>query len=125
MEWEVFYYRDEKGREPVREYIDKERMKDQVKIFDWIDRLEKEGPNAKRPLVDYLGNEIYELRIKLSDKESRILYFFIFNKAIVLASAWNKKGKAKEKTEYKKFIIQAEKAKKDYSKRFKSIKELP
>lgn len=42
--WEVHYYKDKKGKEPVKEFIDQHRMKDQVKLFDWIARLEELGP---------------------------------------------------------------------------------
>ena len=102
-----------------------ERLKDQVKMLDWIERLEEAGPKAKRPLVEYLGKEIYELRIKLSDKESRILYFFMFENAIVLSNGWNKKGVAKKKTEYAKQIKTALKHRKEYFSKYRKLKEIP
>jgi len=38
-EWEIYYYKNKRGKEPVKDFIDDLRMKDQVKIFDWISRL--------------------------------------------------------------------------------------
>ncbi|MES0492123.1 MAG: type II toxin-antitoxin system RelE/ParE family toxin, partial [Leptospirales bacterium] len=84
-DWEIYYYKDNRGNEPVKKFIDQHRIKDQVKIFDWISRLEELGPKAVRPLVEYLGKDIYELRIKLTDTETRILYFFKFKKCMILA----------------------------------------
>jgi len=123
-DWEIYYYKNIKGEEPVREFIDKHRLKDQVKIFDWISRLEELGPNAVRPLVEYLGKDIYELRIKLSDTESRILYFFKFQNCMILADAWDKKNHAKSKTEYKKHMDIALKRKNEYDERKISKKDL-
>jgi phage-related protein len=122
--WEIYYYRNKRGKEPVKDFIDDLRMKDQVKIFDWISRLEELGPNAIRPLVEYLGDDIYELRIKLSDTESRILYFFIFKKCLILADAWNKKKEATSRTEYKKHIEIAKNCLKDYNDRINGKEEL-
>ncbi|MDH5718719.1 MAG: type II toxin-antitoxin system RelE/ParE family toxin [Spirochaetia bacterium] len=123
-EWEIFYYKDKKGNVPVHEFVESHRIKDQVKLFDWIERLGKLGPKANRPLVDYLGDNIYELRIKLSDTESRILYFYIFKNCIILTNAWNKKNKAKSKMEYNKQIEKAKKCMNDYTGRIKSKEDL-
>ena len=122
--WEIYYYKNKKGDEPVREFIESHRLKDQVKIFDWIARLEELGPNAMRPLVDYLGDKIYELRIKLSDTETRILYFYMFKDCIILADSWNKKKEASSKTEYKKHIEIAMNCLKDYETRITNKGEL-
>ena len=123
-DWEIYYYRNQKGVEPVKEFINKHRVKDQVKLFDWISRLEALGPNAARPLVDYLGDDIYELRVKLSDAESRVLYFYMFQNCIILTNAWDKKGSAKSRTEYKKHIEKAKSCKLDYDERVKNKGDL-
>jgi len=122
--WEIYYYKDKKGNIPVKEFIEKIRLKDQVKIFDWIERLGQLGPKAIRPLVEYLGDDIYELRIKLSDTETRILYFYIFKDYIILTNAWNKKKKATAKMEYKKHIEKAKNCISDYKNRIKSREDL-
>jgi hypothetical protein len=123
-DWEIYYYKDKRGKEPVKEFIDNHRLKDQVKIFDWISRLEELGPNAIRPLVEYLGDDIYELRVKLSDTELRILYFFFFKNCIILADGWNKKKVAKSKTEYKKHTEKAKDCIIDYRNRIRTREEL-
>lgn len=123
-DWEIYYYKNQKGEEPVKQFIEKHRLKDQVKLFDWISRLEELGPNAVRPLVDYLGDDIYELRVKLSDTESRVLYFYMFKNCIILTNAWDKKGTAKSRTEYKRHIEKAKSYKLDYDDRVQSREDL-
>jgi len=119
-----YYYKNKRGKEPVKEFIDSHRLKDQVKIFDWISRLEELGPNAIRPLVEYLGDDIYELRVKLSDTESRILYFFLFKNCMILADGWDKKKYASSRMEYKKHVDRAKSCLADYHQRIQSKKEL-
>lgn len=120
----AYFYRDHRGRIPVIHFIDKQRIKDQAKIILFIERLETEGTGARRPLVDYLNDGIYELRIKLTDKETRILYFFVFENAVILTNAWSKKGKADKKTEYDKYMKQAKKYRKDFLQRYSNQQEL-
>ncbi len=53
--------------------------------------LEENGPTLPRPYADILEDGIHELRIKLSGRQERILYFFVFHKCIILTHAFTKK----------------------------------
>lgn len=66
-------------------------LKVKAKCLVAIARLADEGHRARRPLVDYLDEDIWELRIALSGNQYRILYFFYGKKAIVLTGGFLKK----------------------------------
>lgn len=69
---------------PVTEFIDECQPKHQVKIIRFLDLLEEMGPTLPRPYADILHDGIHELRIKLSGEQIRLLYFFCYQKYIVL-----------------------------------------
>ena len=57
------------------------------KCFEYIAYLEEMGEQVKRPVGDYLGDKLYELR----PKQTRILYFFMLKDVVVLVHAFRKK----------------------------------
>lgn len=56
-----------------------------------IERLAALGHELRRPLVDYLRDGIYELRIRRGRVNYRILYFFHGKGLVILAHALTKK----------------------------------
>ena len=64
--------------------------KQKVKILRFLALLEEHGPVLPRPYADILYNGIHELRIKLSGDHIRILYFFCYEKFIILYYAFVK-----------------------------------
>lgn len=56
-----------------------------------IDLLKQEGHELRRPAVDYLRDDIYELRVVHSGNQYRILFFYDGNIAVVLCHAFIKK----------------------------------
>ena len=65
----VFFYKDHQGKEPVREYIqdldsrtDKDSRIKANKIYDYIDVLSQTGTMAGEPYIKHLDGEIWELR---------------------------------------------------------------
>ncbi len=83
----VYFFLDEKGGNPVREFIDSLPGKEQAKIAAYVSELKIQGHNLRRPLADYLGNGIYELR----PKDDRIFYFFFLKDNAILVHAIRKK----------------------------------
>lgn len=83
----VYYFIDERGNNPVRTFIDALSIKEQAKIFAYLGELKNQGHNLRRPMADYLGNGIYELRPKIN----RIFYFFFLKENAVLVHAIKKK----------------------------------
>ena len=68
----IYYFVDERGGKPVEEFIRSLSLNERAKVFAYITELKNQGHNLRRPLADYIGNGIYELR----PKNNRIFYFF-------------------------------------------------
>jgi phage-related protein len=78
---------DERGNSPIEEFMYSLPLKEKEKILAYISELLKEGHNLRRPMADYLGHGIYELR----PKNNRIFYFFFLRDSAVLLHAIKKK----------------------------------
>ena len=101
--------------EPVREFLQLLPDKVQQKIFRWIELLQTYGPELKRPYADKVSGPLYELRIRLSSENVRILYCFISQRRILLLHAFRKKTDQIEVRD----IALAENRMSDYLSRFK------
>lgn len=88
----IVFYRDEKGRVPLLEWLNGLSNKAQDKCRVRIARLRELGHELRRPEADYLRDGIYELRVRLRSANYRILYFFHGDTAAVLTH-----GLAKER----------------------------
>ena len=84
---DIYYFVDERRDTPVKEFIQALSRDDRAKVFAYIGELKKQGNNLRRPLVDYLGHGIYELR----PKANRVFYFFFHKDNAVLVHAIRKK----------------------------------
>ena len=67
--YNIFFYKDKKGNEPVKEYIislKKKNSKDSLiklqKIQDYLNILRENGTRAGMPFVRHLDGELWELR---------------------------------------------------------------
>lgn len=89
----MVYYEMADESVPVKEFIDGLDELEQAKAFNWMRALGEHGPTLPRPYADYLRDGIYELRLKLSGDNERILYFFCFKDFIVLAHQLTKRTK--------------------------------
>ena len=89
MNFEIYCYTNEDGREPVQEYIENLTEPEQAKVYAYLGHLEEVGYQVRRPFGDYLGakTELYELR----PGRNRILYFFLHRGKIILLHAFLKK----------------------------------
>ena len=90
MRKHVVYYFDEKGGNPVWEFISALSPDEQGKCYEYIAYLEEMGEQVRRPVGDYLCGKLYELR----PKQTRIIYFFMLKDYAVLVHAFRKKTKA-------------------------------
>ncbi len=83
----VIYYVTERSENPVWDWVISLAEDERNKCFEYIAYLEAMGEDARRPVSDYLGDKIYELR----PKQTRILYFFMLKDYAVLVHAFRKK----------------------------------
>jgi phage-related protein len=86
MAFRLEFYRTLAGTEPALEYIRAQVKSHRAKIGRALQYLEDTGHMARRPQVEYLGNDIYELRVAIDQHQHRLLYFFHRRSIIVVTS---------------------------------------
>ncbi len=93
----IYYYKDAGGRDQITSFIDSLDIHDQQKVLAYIGLLKEHGHNLRRPIADYIGNGLYELR----PKGNRVFYFFFLKDSAVLVHAIKKKTNAIADTDIK------------------------
>ena len=63
----------------------------QAKIFMALEFLEEKGPMLREPFSKPLGAGIFEVRAKQGTDISRVLYFFVVGKKVILTNGFVKK----------------------------------
>src|SRR5713226_2107894 len=81
----VVFYREDADTVLVLDWLDRLPAKVQDKCRVRIERLRDLGHELRRPEADYLREGIYELRIGFRGMNYRMLYFFHWKDAAVLA----------------------------------------
>ncbi|WP_448781962.1 type II toxin-antitoxin system RelE/ParE family toxin [Blautia sp.] len=97
--YEIILYDTEDGRCPVQEFLDSLEPKLLAKTLRTIDLLEKNGPLLREPYSKLLEDGIFELRTKQGSDITRILYFFIVGKRVILTNGFVKKSQKTPNTE--------------------------
>ncbi len=111
--FDIEFYQKENGEEPVKDFILSLDCKMQAKILKILDLLEDNGPAIGMPYSESLGEGIFEIRAKHGTNITRVLYFFVIGKKIVLTNAFIKKTQKTPKKE----ITTAKKYRADYERR--------
>ncbi|OGR68161.1 MAG: hypothetical protein A2081_02385 [Elusimicrobia bacterium GWC2_61_19] len=88
--YSVEFYQTPGGEYPARDFLAQLQAKVRAKVAKWLQLLQEEGPDLKRPYADMLHDGIRELRVSFGHIEVRLLYF-IDGKAIVLSHGFLKK----------------------------------
>lgn len=101
-EYTVEFYVKENGVEPVKDFITTLEPKMIAKILRIIDLLEENGTLLNMPYSKHLEDGIYEIRAKVGSDISRILYFFISGKRIILTNGFVKKTQKTPRVEIEK-----------------------
>lgn len=112
-DFEIIMYRKADGTSPVDEFIDSLEEKMQAKIVRSIGLLKKNGYELREPHSKPLNDGIFELRTIQGAMITRVLYFFIVDRKIILTNGFIKKT---EKTP-KQAIELAKKYRQDYLER--------
>ena len=110
MEWIVDYYRDAKGNEPVKEFLNSLSLPAKAKMMRLIELLTESGVLLKEPYTRHIKGKLRELRIKDSHGAVRVLYFTYTGRRFILLHGFIKKT---EKTPDREIKI-AEKRMGDY-----------
>lgn len=85
------YYEREDGTRPAEEFILAQDKKMQAKLFLSLEFLEEKGPALREPYSKPLGDGIFEVRAKQGSDISRVLYFFVVGRKIILTNGFVKK----------------------------------
>ena len=109
----VEFYETENGNVPVEEFLKMLDVKMRAKLLGIIKILQEKGNRLREPYSKHLDDGIFELRGKVGSDISRVLYFFYFNKKIILTNGFIKKTQKTPKTE----IDKAKKYRSDYLER--------
>lgn len=113
--FDVEYYEKEDGTFPAEEFILSLDTKMQAKMFRELELLETFGNELREPHSKPLVDGIYEIRAKVASDITRVLYFFVVNKKIILTNGFVKKTQKTPDNE----IALAKKYRKDYLERNK------
>ncbi|MBF0387671.1 MAG: type II toxin-antitoxin system RelE/ParE family toxin [Candidatus Omnitrophica bacterium] len=83
----LYFFVDERGNCPVEQALSELTEKEDMKVRAYFKILKECGHNLRRPIADYLGSGIYELR----PHSHRVFYFFFLNDSVVLLHVIRKK----------------------------------
>jgi phage-related protein len=78
---------------PALEWLEEQSRDAQERCGAAMLALARQGHAARRPLVDNLGDGLYELRAHVGRVQYRLLYFFHGQTAVVLTRGFTKEGK--------------------------------
>jgi phage-related protein len=88
----VEFFEKNDGTSPAKDFILSQNIKMRVKLFRTLELLEIKGNELREPYSKFLGDGIFEVRVKQGTNISRVLYFFISGKKIILTNGYVKKS---------------------------------
>ena len=89
--FEIIFYENIKGECPIEEFLNSLNKKMRAKVIGMIEILEEKGNMLREPYSKSLGDGIFELRCKFGSDITRVLYFFVYERKIVLTNGFVKK----------------------------------
>lgn len=89
--FEIIFYETSDKKKPVEDFLRSMDKKLQVKTLQEISLLKEFGNELREPYSKALSNGVFELRIKQGSNIARVLYFFYFQKKIVITNGFIKK----------------------------------
>ncbi len=119
MPYRIVFYKDRKGRQPVKDFIDKlssssnkDARVNLKKVSSYIEYLSNEGLAGGEPYMKHLRGEIWELR----PFRNRVLFASLVDDGFVLLHVFMKKTQKTPQEE----IEKAERELKDYKERYEA-----
>lgn len=87
----VEFYESPDGTYPAEAFIQEQDTKMQAKLYRLIELLEMEGNRLGLPYSRPLQDGIYELRAQQGSNATRLLYFFVIGRRVILTNGFVKK----------------------------------
>ncbi len=100
----IEFYHTNDNKCPIESFIDSLDLKMQAKVLRMIALLKVHGNDLREPYSKHLKSGIFELRISQGSDISRVLYFFMANKTIILTNGFIKKTNKTPQNEINKAI---------------------
>ena len=104
-----FYDKKDKTR-PAEDFIAALPPKMKAKVIRIVNMLRVNGSELREPYSKHLDDGIFEIRAQVGSENSRVLYFFMIGKKIVLTHGFVKKTPKTPPSE----IIRAKKYREEY-----------
>ena len=108
--YEIIFYEKSDGTEPAKDFLLSLDTKMRARLVKIIELLSVNGTELRIPYSEHLTDGIFEIRAKVGSNISRVLYFFVIGKRIVLTNGFIKKTQKTPKNE----IELAKKYRNDY-----------
>lgn len=90
--WEIEFYKHSNGRIPFKEFVNGLNKADDIAyIQNALKQLAEHGYKLDFPHVNFLKDDIYELRVHTRNGQFRCLYFFYDGSKIVVTHGFQKK----------------------------------
>lgn len=99
--FKVEFYTKDNGEKPAKDFILSLDTKMKAKVLGIIDVLEEYGTQLREPYSKHLDDGIFEIRGKVGSDITRVLYFFYYDKRIILTNGFIKKTQQTPKNEIK------------------------
>ena len=91
LKFEVVFYEKENGECPVEDFLDSLDVKMRAKMVGLLELLEEKGNQLREPYSKAIDDGIFELRCKVGNNITRVLYFFYYEGRIILTNGFVKK----------------------------------
>jgi phage-related protein len=91
MDWEVIFYQDAKGKEPVVDFLDSLAVSERARVTRLLHLLAQYGVLLKEPHTRQIRGKLRELRIMEKGGRIRVFYFGITGRKFVLLHGFVKK----------------------------------
>ena len=100
-EFEVIIYEKRNGEAPVEDFLNSLDVKMRAKLFGMIGLLQEKGNQFREPYTKHIDDGIFELRCKVGNNITRVLYFFYYGGKIILTNGFIKKTQKTPQDEIK------------------------
>lgn len=89
--FEVQFYEKANGECPVEQFLNALDVKMRVKLVMILKVLQEKGNQLREPYSKHLEDGIFEIRGKVGSDISRVLYFFYYDRKIIVTNGFIKK----------------------------------
>lgn len=97
--FEVIFYEEINGKCPLEDFFKQINVKMRAKFVALLEILEEKGNDLREPYSKHIEDGIFEIRCKVGSDICRVLYFFYYNKKIILTNGFVKKSQKTPKKE--------------------------